>query len=245
MVFEKATIVIGATDEEKSLIHTVETIVMNCDLMDIDSILIVIPENASDGCIEAIDYLKKHYPNWVRKFIQTHPYIGGAMRDSITETSSSHIMFLSADIPIGLESVPIMINESKKTPDAIIKISRWLEKGSFYNYNNVRKFFNGLSQVFLKGLYNCNLTDFTCPVLIGPTEIYKQLNFKEWNFPCLLEAVLLPVKIGCIIKEVPAKCYSRSEGKSKNSLWQTLLYFKVALRIRFISKKSCSQEQSN
>lgn len=245
MSFEKVTIVIVATDENESLIETVETTVLNCDLADIDSFLIVIPADASEECLEAIEYLQMRYPGKVRKYIQRHPYIGGAMRDSIAETSTSHIMFLSADIPIGLESIPVMINKAKENPDAIIKISRWLEKDSFYNYNKFRKVFNGLAQKFLRVTFNSKLTDFTSPVLISPTEIYKKANFKEWNFPCLLEAVLLPIRMGCIIEEIPAKCYPRSEGKSKNSMWQTLLYLKVALRVRFMSEKDVSLEYKN
>ena len=245
MIFEKVTIVISATDENKSLIQTVETTISNCNYKDIDSFLIVIPESADEECIKAIEYLQIKYGNKIHKHIQKHPHIGGAMRDSIDETTSSHIMFLSADMPVGLECVPVMISKAKENPDEIIKISRWLEKDSFHNYNKIRKSFNWLAQIFLRVLYSSSLTDFTIPVLISPTEIYKKVNFKEWNFPCLLEAVLLPLRMKFTIKEIPAKCYSRSEGKSKNSMLQTLLYLKVALRVRFMKKEAILTDEKN
>ena len=127
MKFEKVTVVIVATDEEKSLIQTVDTIALNCDMTDIDSILIVIPENASEGCIHTIEYLKEKYYPVVRRHNQQLPYIGGAVREAIKLTDSSHIMFLSADIPTDLRSVPEMIEKAKEHPEKIIKISRWLE----------------------------------------------------------------------------------------------------------------------
>lgn len=236
MSFEKVSIVISATDESKSLIKTVEYILTCCNLSDIEVLLVVIPKNAHKNCTDTIHYLKLKYPGLVKEFVQQHPYIGGALRDSVEEVMSSHILFTSADIPVSLESIPIMIERSKENPEKIIKISRWLKKNSFVNYGKAKKTLNFLAQKLLRVLFNSELTDFTTPILIAPTKIYKNIIFKEWNFPCLLEAVLIPVKIGCIIEEVPVKCYYRTEGKSKNSMLQTALYLKTAIRIRISSK---------
>lgn len=237
MSFEKATIVISATDENESLIKTVDYIMSSCNSSDIQTLLIVVPGNAHKKCLDTIEALKLRYPGKVKKFVQRNPFIGGALRDSIEEVSSSHVLFTSADIPVNLESVPVMIKKSKKHPKTIVKISRWMEKDSFVSYGFWRKIFNFLAQKFLRLVFNSDLTDFTTPILIAPTEIYKNIIFREWNFPCLIEAVLIPVRLGFEIKEVPAKCFSRNEGKSKNSAIQTALYLKTALRIRFTPKK--------
>lgn len=236
-MFEKVTIVIGATDESSSLVKIVESIADACDISDIESVLIVIPANAEKQCVDTIALLEEKYPSLVKHFVQRNPYIGGALRDSVEETVSSHIMFFTADIPVGLESIPTMIKLSKRSPEKIIKISRWLEKDSFFGYNRVRLVFNFFAQKLLKVLFLSPLTDFTSPVLIAPTDIYRNIKFREWNFPCLLEAVLVPVRMKLEIEEFPAKCYPREEGKSKNSVWQTLLYLKTAFRIRFTPKK--------
>lgn len=241
MTYESVTVVIGATDEHDSLIETVETVLRDCDASDIECFLIVIPESAASECVEAIDFLMEKYPDKVKKLIQQRPYLGGAMRDSIDFSTSSHIMFLSADIPTGLECVPLMIEKAKKMPDTIIKTSRWLEKNSFYNYDKTRKLFNFCAQKFLRILFNFKLTDFTSPVLTSPTAIYKKVNFTELNFPCMVEAVLIPIRMGCKFYEVPAKCYQRTEGKSKNSVLQTVLYLKTALSVRFRKKKKLTK----
>lgn len=239
--YESVTVVIGATDEKDSLIETVDTVLESCDASDIDYFLIVVPKSATSECLGAIDFLKEKYPDKVKKLVQKRPYLGGAMRDSIDFSTSSHIMFLSADIPTGLDCVPVMIKKAKEMPDTIIKTSRWLEKSSFYGYDKTRKFFNFCAQKFLRVLFNFNLTDFTSPVLASPTSIYKKVNFTELNFPCLLESVLIPIRMGCKFYEVPAKCYQRTEGKSKNSVFQTVLYLKTAFSVRFRKKEKLTK----
>ncbi|MBQ2902896.1 MAG: hypothetical protein IJE48_00710 [Clostridia bacterium] len=237
MLFESVTIVISATDESVSLIKTVDTVMQTCSPSDIDSFLIVIPEAAGAECLEAIDLLKERYPEKVRKLIQKRPFIGGAMRDSIDSTLSSHIMFFSADIPVELGCIPVMIEKAKQAPDTIIKISRWLEKNSFHGYRKGRKLFNLIAQKFIGFLFASRLTDFTAPILISPTAVYKSIIFRELNFPCLLESVIIPVRAGCRFEEIPAKTSPRSEGKSKNSALQTILYFRTALRVRLTPLK--------
>lgn len=238
MKFDTVTIAIGATDECDALIKTVSSIMETCNADDIECLLIVIPKNATQQCIETIDFLMKKYPSKVQKDVQRRPYIGGAMQDAIEDVNTSHIMFFAADLTINLDCVPLMIEKSKNNPDIIVKASRWLEKNSFYGYNKAKKVFNYLAQSFLQLLFNSDITDFTSPVLISPTEIYKKANFKEMNFPCLLEAILLPLRMGCKFEEVPVKCFQRTEGKSKNSVLQTMLYLKPALRIRFTKKEN-------
>lgn len=238
MKFETVTIAIGATDETESLIKTVTSIIENCNMDDIECLLIVIPENATKECIETIDSLMNKYPSKVQKDVQRRPYIGGAMQDAIEDVNTSHIMFFAADLTSNLECVPLMIEKAKKNPDVIVKTSRWLEKNSFYGYSKTKKVFNYLAQFFLQRIFKSDITDFTSPVLISPTEIYKKVNFKEMKFACLLEAVLLPLRMGCRFEEVPVKCFQRTEGKSKNSVFQTMLYIKPALRIRFTKKEN-------
>lgn len=235
MEFAKVTIAIGATDEYNSLIKTVSTIIDSCNAQDIECILIVIPKNATQQCNSAIDYLIEKYPTMVKRKIQQRPYIGGAMQDAIDCIDSSHVLFFAADLTSNLDIVPDMIERAKKNPDIIVKASRWLEKNSFHNYNWIKKIINYLAQDFLRFLFKSDITDFTSPVLISPTEIYKKVNFKELNFPCLLEATIIPIRIGSKFEEIPVKCYKRTEGKSKNSVLQTMLFLKTALRVRFTS----------
>ena len=237
MNFEKVSIYIGATDENEGLKKTVDYIMETCDINDIDRVVMVYPKRAAEQCVNAIEMLSRKYPGKVFGMMQTRPYIGGGIRDGFDSAASSHIMLLPGDLGVSLDCIPRMINGAKAEPETIIKTSRWLKKGSFHEYDPTRKMFNRLAQIFLKILFLSDLTDFTLPVQTMPTELYKSIDFRELNFPFLIELVVAPLRIGAKFREIPVECMSRTEGKSKNSFRQTALYLKTALRVRFSSKK--------
>ncbi len=243
MDFNAVTILVGTTNENKSLITTVDTIMNTCDRADIDKILLVKSRDASAECNEAITLLEEKYLGKVFGLEQTRPYVGGAIRDGFDAVESSHTMLLPSDLAIDLDCVPSMIEAVKANPDVISKTSRWLTKDAFHNYDKMRLFFNRIAQVFLKILYNSELTDFTSPVQTAPTTAYKQADWKELNFPFLLEMVLVPLRMGYKFNEIPVSCYGRKEGFSRNSFTQTALYLKTAIRVRFTPKKKLIKEK--
>ena len=232
MHFSSITVVVGANDEKKSLITTVDTVMGTC-AADIGKILLVRPETVSDECRETIRALEEKYPHKVVGFVQSRPHVGGAIRDGFDTANTSHIMLLPGDMAIGLDAIPWLIDGEKKEPASIHKVSRWLKPDSFQGYNPVKKFFNACGQMFLRRLFGAKITDLTCPVQIMPTTLYRSVDWQELNFPFLEEMILVPLKLGTTIKEIPAQCYNRREGRSSNSVRQTALYLKTALRIRF------------
>lgn len=242
MGFSSVTIIIGTTDETESLRKTVDFIMENCEINDIDKVLMVKSKDASEGCNRAIRDLEAKYKGKVFGMEQTRPFIGGAIRDGFDAADSSHIMLLPSDLAISLECIPEMIQRVKNKPDVVSKTSRWLNKDSFHNYNGVRKIINRLSQTFLRVLYCADLTDFTSPVQTAPIQAYSESDWKELNFPFLLEMVLVPLRRGYRFEEFAVECYGREQGKSKNSVKQTALYLKTALRVRFTPKKKLTKE---
>lgn len=237
MDFEKVSIYIGATDENEGLKKTVDYIMHNCNCGDIDRVVMVYPEKASAPCVTAINELSQKYCGTVFGMRQKRPFIGGGIRDGFDSAKSSHIMLLPGDLGVSLDCIPKMIDGAKENPEIIVKTSRWLEKGCFHEYSKARKALNRLAQIFLKVLFLSNITDFTLPVQTMPTALYKSIEFKELNFPFLIELVVAPLRVGAKFKEIPVHCSGRSEGKSKNSFKQTALYLKTALRVRFSPKK--------
>lgn len=244
MEFNSVTIIIGTTDETDALRKTVDSIMEKCTPQDIGKVLMVKSKNASDGCNNTIKELEEKYFGKVFGMEQTRPFIGGAIRDGFEASDTSHIMLLPSDLAISLDCVPQMIEKVKLNPEVISKTSRWLKKDSFHHYNGIRKVFNRLSQTFLRVLYNAKLTDFTSPVQTAPSEAYAKSDWRELNFPFLLEMVLVPLRLGYKFEEIPVDCYGRQEGKSKNSVKQTALYLKTAIRIRFTPKSKLVKEQS-
>lgn len=243
MKFTSVTIIVGTTNEKESLLCTVDTIMQSCNSKDIDKILLVKSKDASDDCNETIKALEEKYPQKVFGLEQTRPFVGGAIRDGFDAVTSSHTMLLPSDMAISLDCVPQMIEKSKQKPNVISKTSRWLEKDSFHNYGTFRKLFNKAAQIFLRILYRADLTDFTSPVQTAPTEAYRKSNWQELNFPFLLEMVLVPLRLDYSFEELPVQCFERKEGFSRNSVKQTALYLKTALRVRFTPKFKLIKEQ--
>ena len=236
MNFESVEIFIYATDERDSLIKTVDGIMSDCDINDIKRILIIHSRNSSESCLEAISILKDKYPQKVDSIEQLHSGLGGAISDSRAWVTSSHVILTCADLAIDLSSVPRLIAEEKLCPDGMVKSSRWLKPGLFHDYSPVKKFFNRIAQAFLRALFHSSVTDFTNPVQIMPSDLFKKIEWKEPKVAIMLELVLVPVKMGVKIKEIPTDYYGRTEGKSKNSFLQTVLYLKTALRVKFFEK---------
>ncbi len=242
MEFQSVTIIIGTTDEDVALRCTVDAIMNSCDRNDIGKILMVKPKNASEDCNNAIKAMEEKYPGIALGLEQKRPFIGGAIRDGFDAADTSHIMLLPGDMAISLDCVPEMIKRVKEKPDVISKTSRWLKKDSFHQYNRMRKILNGLSQIFLRVLYGVKLTDLTSPVQTAPAEVYRKADWQELNFPFMVEMVLLPLRMGVRFEEFPVECYGRQEGKSKNSVKQTALYLKTALRVRFSQRNKLTKE---
>ena len=236
MQFESLTVVVGANDERKALIETVDAVMKPCGA-EIEKILLVRPVEVSSECRNTIRFLEQEYPGVAVDFVQTRPHIGGAIRDGFDAAKTSHIMLLPGDMAIGLDVIPSLICGVKTEPEVIYKVSRWLNPDSFHGYSPVKKVFNAAGQIFLKILFGTKITDLTCPVQIMPTVLYQSIDWKELNFPFLEELVLTPLKLGTVIKEIPAECFERREGRSSNSVRQTALYLKTALRIRFSPAK--------
>lgn len=230
------TIVILATDETKSLVKTVEYIYEKCT-QQVDKILIVLSRNASQGCVEASDYLKSKYGAAIEITVQEKDGLGCAALHGVNLVRTSHMTFFPADLAIELNSIDRMIEVARSSPDVIVKTSRWLKKGSFAEYNKIRLVLNKLAQSFLKVLFLTRLTDLTSPVQMIPTYYEQKTDWQEKGFCTLIEHTIVPVRLGCKFVEIPVKCFPRTEGKSKNSWLQTMLYLKTAIRIRFTPKK--------
>jgi len=211
----------------------VDCIMAQCSAEVIDTIFLVKPQNAPADCNAVIARLEAAYPGIAKGLEQKRPFVGGAIQDGFDRAKSTHLLLLPGDLAVDLRCVPLLIEKEKQHPNGIVKISRWLSPDSFHNYPKSRKLFNGCAQFFLRGLYHTRLTDMTNPVQIMPAALYRSIRWKELNFPFLIEMVLCPLRLGVPIKEIPTVGFGRDGGKSNNSIWQTALYLKTALRIRF------------
>jgi len=236
--FKSVSIIICVVNETEAFKKTIQSILSSCSHQDIGEILIIYPTHITADCKMAISDIEASATDIpVKSLLQKHPGLGGALTDAFDLAESSHIICLPADNAIDLSCVPILISKAKEAPDMIFSTSRWLEKGSFFGYNKIKLLLNRFSQKFLCLLYRQNLTDFTNPVQIAPSELYKRISWEESGFVILLEMVLKPLRLGYRLVEIPTKCYQNSEGKPKKSILKTVLsYLKLALHVRFMKR---------
>lgn len=235
--FKNVSILIGAVTETDSLRTTVDTVLGLCRHEDLAEIMICYPDRATPECLAVINELTdRNCDVPIISFKQSLPFMSFII-EMFDRAKGSHCVSIDSDLALDLNLIPQMIDGAKKEPDTIFSASRWLEKGSFEGYGKIKNIINYLSQKFLSVLYSSNLTDFTIPMQIAPTELYRSIKFEETNFAILLEMVLKPLRLGYRFKELPTACHSRKQGKSSNSTIQLLSYFKVALKIRFTPKE--------
>ena len=76
-----------------------------CILYDIECILVVVSENATEACLETVDCLLHEYPSLVKKLVQQRKYIGGAMQDAVDYITSSHLLFFASDLSNNLDII--------------------------------------------------------------------------------------------------------------------------------------------
>ena len=60
----------------------------------------------------------------------------------------------------------------------------------------------------------------------------KQINFKYLNQSFALESILIPLRKGCRIKEIPYNFVKRNEGISRNNFFNKLKYIKTLIECR-------------
>lgn len=233
----------GAVSETESLRKTISTLLEICKHDDIAEILICYPDRVTPECLAVINELaefKCDVP--INVFKQKSPFMA-FVKDLIEAAKGSHCILVPSDLALDLSVVPKMIEGAKKEPDTIFSASRWLKGCEFYNYGRIKKLINFCGQKFLAVLYMRNLTDFTDPVQIAPSELYKSINFEETRFPIFAEMILKPIRLGYKFKELPTNCYPRTDGKSSNSAGEILAYLRVAFHIRFMPKKDILLEE--
>lgn len=235
--FKGVSIVTGAVTETTSLQHTVDFILKNCEHSDIAEIIIGYPERVTPECLKTIEDIKENQGDVaVITFLQKRKSLG-FLTEAFDMATGSHIITVDSDMALDLTLIPEMIANAKKEPETIFSASRWMGGNRFHGYSGFKKVLNFCAQKFLSVLYSSDLTDFTIPFQIVPTETLRSIEFEETGFPIFLEMVLKPLRIGCKFKELPTDCYSRKDGESSNSFLQIPQYLRTALHVRFMPKE--------
>ena len=231
------SIVICAVDETFSLERTFQKL-DSCG--GADEYVFVLSKTCTPECLSTVQRLCER-PD-CRWLYQSATGFGNAIRDSFEIVRGTHMVVWSADEATDVSSFPEMLRLSKQNPDMIIKISRFLQPDGFDGYGRLNKFLNHISQRAFGLLFRSDLTEFTNPTQIAPTALYRRIRWTHTGFDFLPEPVFKPLKLGVKFMEVPTRNVPREEGKSHNTFFSHIFYYRTILEIFFTKKENLIKE---
>lgn len=226
ITFDKLTIVILASNEQKSLRETLNILSDIYDPEDIAEILVFLK---SADCLakKELDKIRieENIPFPLREYVQTIPGFNEMFYEAPLLVNSSHFLLIGADLEMNPYDVPSLISESKKHPDAIVCASKWHKDSTREGYRFLHmigvRFINFVSRLIIgsKG------TELIATFEIYPTEIHRKMNFVNQK-RSYYGFTLKPLLYGYEYIEIPTHYIQRSEGKSN---LHTFKYLRIGL----------------
>ena len=205
-----------------------------------DEYLFVLSKTCTPECLATVERLcDRPDCRWV---YQSAVGFGNAIRDSFGMVRGTHMVVWSADEATDVSSFPEMLRLSKENPEKIVKISRWLHPDGFDGYGRLNKFLNYVSQRAFGLLFRSDLTEFTNPTQIAPVAVYRRIRWQHTGFDFLPEPVFKPLKLGVEFIEVPTKNVPREEGRSHNTFFSHIWYYRTILQIFFTKPEDLVEE---
>lgn len=232
---KKVSVILPVINETFSLIKTVN-VILNLSKKDILEIIIVIDKKTTTKSIEIINSLILQNDNLIILHLQKMPFIGGALQEAFKLAKGSHVIMMASDLETDPNLVPLLIEKSQIFPNSVITVTRWKFGGGFKNYSKIKLFANWIFQKIFSLLYWTNLSDMTYAFRIYPVDVVKKINWQELKHPFLFETIIKPLRIGVKVIEIPGIWEARTEGVSQNTFLRNFEYFKIGIKVRFISK---------
>lgn len=225
MTFD-VTAVVTASNETWSLERTVQVVVEE-NRQHLAGVIIVVPKCVTPECFRVAHDLADRYRGLVTVHVQTRPYLGGALQESFSIATGKYTAMLAGDLETDPELLKVMIAAIRTDGCDIITASRWCKDGSFTDYGPAKKLLNFIFQRIFATLYGVRLTDMTYGYRIFRTDVMRKVKLRELRHPFFLESLVKPLRLGCTVRELPARWERRTEGESAIRLWDFVGYFRV------------------
>jgi glycosyltransferase involved in cell wall biosynthesis len=229
------SVILPVMNETFSLVETVD-VISKTSSEEVLEIIIIVANRTSQESMEVIHRLILQYGDLIVLHQQKMPFIGGAMREAFELVQGSHAIMMASDLETDPSLVPILIAKSREFPQKIITVTRWTKGGGFQNYSSIKLLANWVFQKLFSLLYWTKLTDMTYAYRIFPATVLRSVNWQELRHPFLFETIIKPLRIGVEAIEIPGFWKARTEGESQNTFFRNFEYFKIGLKVRFMSK---------
>jgi glycosyltransferase involved in cell wall biosynthesis len=186
--------------------------------------------NAAEQISAASERVKLHF--------QKKPFVAAAVLEVVQDLKSDYVIYMSADMETPPEAVPRLISKISSDSNLdVVLCSRWIEGGGFSNYGARKKLISYFAQQLCRLLYKWDVHEYTYGFRIYKTDILKNLSYQEKKHPFFLESLLVPLKLGYRVAEIPVHWEARTEGDSVATFQTWLSYLRPIFRLTFISKR--------
>jgi dolichol-phosphate mannosyltransferase len=239
----KLSIIVLAFNEVVSLRHTVEELHQVTDYQT-TKIIISTSVYAKEECREEAESLSGRFDN-VRVYVQNKPFVAAAVLEALNLCDSTFIIYMSSDKETPATLVPLLLEEIDNRQLDIVSASRWIVGGSFYGYGIMKLFVSKSAQLLCKIIYMSSLTEFTYGFRIYRKSILINGKFKETKHPFFLESLLVPLRLGSKIAEIPVKWTPRTEGESVVDIKTLLTYLRPIIAVRLTRKRNLLADVPN
>lgn len=230
--FRSLSVLLPVMNETSSLAKTVEILQSTVGEV-LEEVIILVSPRTDQSSLDVIEELKTSWPLVIRVHLQTLPFLGGAIREGFEMAKGSHVVMMASDLETDPYDVSHFVEFARTNPKAVITASRWLEPGSFTNYNVVKLVANRIFQGIFSVLYSTALTDMTYGFRLFPSDLVQAISWNELRHPFLFETVLKPLRLGVAVIEIPSNWKARTEGESSNTFMRNFVYFRIGLKTRF------------
>jgi dolichol-phosphate mannosyltransferase len=232
---KKLVIVVLAFNEVESLNETVSEIIaleLNC----LSRVVISTSKAASPRCLQAALELSSRFDK-VEVYFQNKPFVAAAVMEVVSNISEELCVYMSADRETPVNVIPVMLHAMSKGDVDIVSGSRWIPGGSFSSYGWLKFLTSYFAQLLCRVVYRSRLTEFTYGYRMYRTEVLKQGVFRENKHPFFLESLLVPLRLGSEIVEVPVKWERRTEASSMVNTLTLISYLRPTILVAITKKK--------
>lgn len=225
-------IIIIPTYNEKSNIERIIPIIFNLQINNLH--ILVVDDNSPDGTGEAVEKMKKQYPNLdilhrEKKEGLGRAYVAG-FKKALSD-GADYIFEMDADFSHDPKYIPQFL-EAIKDYDLVLG-SRYCRGGGVENWNFVRKMVSRFGNIYARMVLGVPIRDLTGGFKCYRRKVLETIDLDSlesigYNFQ--IEITYKAYKIGFKIKEIPIIFTERREGKSKfnvkiilESFWKVIL----------------------
>jgi glycosyltransferase involved in cell wall biosynthesis len=234
-------IIVLAFNEVDSLEETISQI-QSC-LLGIDyEIVISTSKQATLECQEmARDLAQKH--DKVSCYFQVKPFVAAAVLEVVQNIDSQFLVYMSADGETPAEALPRMLERQRLVGADVVSTSRWIKGGSFTSYGGVKYLTSFLAQQLCRLVYQSRLTEFTYGFRLYRSEVLRNYKYHEQRHPFFLETLLVPLRAGYKISEIPVNWVPRVEGQTVVTLPTLISYLRPLIFTRIQNRNTLNSKQ--